>query len=774
MSEPDNRQDDFEPKIIAFLCNWCSYAGADLAGISRIQYPPNVRIIRVMCSGMVHPNFVIESLLKGADGVLMCGCHPGNCHYREGNLKAQKRAEAIDLMLDVASIDRDSHIPLSLDVADILRNLQVDQVTLIAAILSDVRLSDTYTVETIAEKFSSTTALLVKNMRWLHNFRSPSDNVTPIPVQAERLRRMLLAMVDDVRAVLIHLAWRLQYLRLLNNAELHERRAVAQETMDIYAPLANRLGVSQVKWEMEDLAFRYMEPITYKQIAKSLDAKRLEREAYVETFTKNLQILLDKNEIKADVFGRPKHIYSIWKKMQRKHLSIDQLYDLRAVRVIVDDVRACYSTLGIVHEKWKHVPAELDDYIANRKPNGYQSLHTVVIGPQGRYVEIQIRTQDMNVFAELGVAAHWRYKEGGGEDAAMERVVGSLRRLLESNENDAELLEDFRAEIFPDRVFVLTPQGDILDLSKGSTPLDFAYAIHTSVGHRCTGAKVNGVIVPLDRKLNNGDQVEIITQKVEQPRRKWLNPSLGYIGSSSSRGKIRHWFRQQDHKQNKLDGLEIIEKEKHRLNLKEIDLESLLKRFHQQSEKEFLIALGRGDISVSQLTAALDVPKKEEVKFRKINLKDKHDDRGIKIQGVGNLLVEIANCCKPVPGDDIIGYITVGRGITIHRTDCPNIDEKNLGAEKSLRLAEASWGTETTAYTVDIQVIGFNQPGLISDVASVLAKEQINVVDMSTSRGKTDLISNLSIAIQIENTVQLIEVLEKIAQLPNVMDAKRT
>ncbi len=680
---------------------------------------------------------------------------------------------AVDLMLDTRSVDRDPHIPLSLDVADILCNLQVDQVTLIATVLSDVRLSDVYSLEEIASNFSSTIALLVKNMRWLHNFKKPSSNETPIPEQAERLRRMLLAMVDDVRAVLMHLAWRLQHLRLLNHAELHERLAIATETMDIFAPLANRLGVSQLKWEMEDLAFRYLEPIAYKQIAKSLDSRRLEREAYVESFTRELNELLKDAGLNAEVYGRPKHIYSIWKKMQRKHLSIDQLYDLRAVRVIVHNVRECYTSLGIIHEKWKHVPAELDDYIANRKPNGYQSLHTVVIGPKGRYVEIQIRTEDMHIFAELGVAAHWRYKEGGSQDAAMERVVGSLRQLLDSNEDDSELLEDFRAEIFPDRVFVLTPQGDILDLSKGSTPLDFAYTIHTSVGHRCTGAKVNGVIVPLDHKLRNGDQVEIITQKTEQPRRKWLNPALGYIGSSSSRSKIRHWFRQQDHEQNQKDGLEIIEQEKHRLNLKKIDLKPLFKRFHQQTEKEFLIALGRGDISIAQLTDALDVPRKEEVKFRKINLKDKHDDRGIKIQGVGNLLVEIANCCKPVPGDDIIGYITVGRGITIHRSDCPNIDENNLGPEKTLRLAEASWGTETTAYTVDIQVIGFNQPGLISDVAAVLAKEQINVVNMSTSRGKTDLISVLSIAIQIENTVQLIEILEKIAQLPNVMDAKR-
>lgn len=688
----------------------------------------------------------------------------------------QQLINAIDFIFNTGLdevIDSSNTTPRSLDVADMLRNLQVDQLTLIAAVLSDVRLIEGYSLDAIAESFTSTIVLIVKNMRWLHNFKPQSDNDTNVPEQAERLRRMLLAMVDDVRAVLIYLGWRLQHLRLLSNVEFSEGREIARETMDIFAPLANRLGVNQLKWEMEDLSFRYLEPIAYKKIAKSLTAKRIEREAYVETFTENLQELLEKSEIQAEVYGRPKHIYSIWKKMQRKHLSIDQLYDLRAVRVIVNDVKACYTTLGTVHEQWKHVPAELDDYIANRKPNGYQSLHTVVIGPGGRYVEIQIRTQDMHIFAELGVAAHWRYKEGGTQDAAMERVVGSLRRLLDSDDNDAELLEDFRAEIFPDRVFVLTPQGDILELSKGSTSLDFAYAIHTSVGHRCTGAKVNGVIATLDHKLNNGDQVEIITQKTEQPRRKWLNPALGYIGSPGSRTKIRHWFRQQDHDKNFQDGKDLIDQEKHRLNLKKIDLKPLLERFRQQSEKEFLIALGRGDISVIQLADSLDVPKKEEVKFRKISVKNEHNDRGIQIQGVSNLLVEIANCCKPVPGDDIIGYITVGRGINIHRTDCANIDENNLGPEKSSRLAEASWGTETTAYTVDIQVTGFNKPGLISDVAQVLAKSQVNVINIATRRGNTELISILSIAIQIENTVQLFEVLEKIAQLPNVMEAKR-
>ena len=685
----------------------------------------------------------------------------------------QMVSDAVDYMLQIESACRAPHIPISLDVASTLLSLQVDQVTLIAALLSDISLNDIFSIEQLEKAFNSTVALLVKNMRLLHNFKSPTENGVAIPEQAEKLRRMLLAMVDDVRAVLIRLAWNLQQLRLVSNSKNEIKKAFATETMAIYAPLANRLGISQLKWEMEDLAFRYLEPDCYRRIAKSLADKRLEREAYIVKFIETLQNLLADNNIKAKVYGRPKHIYSIWKKMQRKQIEFDQLYDLRAVRVIVENNQDCYAVISNVHAAWTYIPEEFDDYINNRKANGYQSLHTVVVGPENKAVEIQIRTEDMHVFAELGVAAHWRYKEGGSQDADMERVVSSLRRLLENEESDTELLEDFRAGIFPDRVFVLTPKGDILDLTKGSTPIDFAYAIHTHVGHRCCGARVNGAIVPLDYKLRNADKVEIITGKEEQPKRKWLNPILEYVGSAGTRTKIRHWFRQQDHEKNLQDGMTVLDQEQRRLGINKLDIAQLVKRFKLQSKKEFLIALGRGDISATQLTDYVELPNKNEVKFRKIRVNEKSNHQGIQIQGVSNLLVEISNCCQPVPGDEIIGYISIGRGIKIHRNDCTNVQIKNLTSGQQLRLTDASWGTETTAYTVDIQVTGFNQPGFLRDVADILAKQQINVSNLSVGNGKTDLIAILNVEVLIENLKKLSDALEKIEELPNVMDVRR-
>ena len=682
-------------------------------------------------------------------------------------------SHAVDYMLQIESARRAPHVPISLDVANTLLSLQVDQVTLIATLLSDIGLNEIFSIEDIEKDFNQSIAVLVKNMRLLHHFKSPVENGVAIPEQAEKLRRMLLAMVDDVRAVLIRLAWNLQQLRLVSNSSDEIKQAFAEETMAIYAPLANRLGISQLKWEMEDLAFRYLEPDCYRRIAKSLAAKRLERESYIVKFTDTLQNLLAENNIQAKVYGRPKHIYSIWKKMKRKQIEFDQLYDLRAVRVIVENNQDCYAVISNVHAAWTYIPEEFDDYINNRKANGYQSLHTVVIGPENKTVEIQIRTEDMHLFAELGVAAHWRYKEGGSQDADMERVVSSLRRLLDNEESDTELLEDFRAGIFPDRVFVLTPKGEILDLPKGSTPIDFAYAIHTHVGHRCRGARVNGSLVSLDYKLKNADKVEIITGKEEQPKRKWLNPILEYVGSAGTRTKIRHWFRQQNHEKNLQDGMLVVDQEQRRFGIKKLDIAELVKRFKLQSKKEFLIALGRGDINAAQLTDHVELPNKNEVKFRKIRINEKSNHQGIQIQGVSNLLVEISNCCQPVPGDEIIGYISIGRGIKIHRNDCTNIQIKNLTSEQQLRLTDASWGTETTAYTVDIQVTGFNQPGFLRDVADVLAKQQINVSNLSVGNGKTDLIAILNIEVLIENLKKLSDALEKIEELPNVMDVRR-
>ena len=697
-------------------------------------------------------------------------------HITDSDQDRAQLTRIISSIHDAKDDTKDDTNPSSLDVVEILRGLQVDQSTLIATLLCDLRIQNSYPLTLIEKEFSPTAANLVKNVQWLQNFKPPaSGEVMTEPEQAERLRRMLLAMVDDVRAVLIMLAWRLQHLRVLSSAQAYERTAIAQETMDIFAPLANRLGISQLKWELEDRSFHYLEPTTYKKIAKSLDNRRIEREAYLQRFTLDFQKILNDEGFDAIVYGRPKHIYSIWKKMQRKQLTIDQLYDLRAVRVVVQDVRQCYEVLGLVHMNWKHVPAELDDYINNRKQNGYQSLHTVVIGPDGKYVEIQIRTKEMHTFAELGVAAHWRYKEGGANDSAMERAVASLRRLLDHDESSEELLEDFRSEIFPDRVFVLTPTGEVLDLSKGATPIDFAYAIHTKVGHRCQGAKVNGKIVPLTYVLCNGEQIEILTGKEERPNPKWLKPALGYTHSSSSRSKIRQWFRQQDHGKNREDGLALLEQEQQRLGLKKIDLSNLCKRLNVQSENELLIGLGRGDIRANQLTDVLDDSNthEDEVHFRRIKVKDQGKGNGIQIRGVSNLLVDTANCCKPVPGDDIIGYITMGRGITIHRTDCPNINEENLMPEQVVRLVEADWGEEDTSYKVDIQIHGLNQPGLLRDVSTILAKEQVNVTNISTRRGSTELTSLLTLSIQIRNVTQLSNLLDKFTQMPNVFDARR-
>ncbi|MGB5599607.1 MAG: HD domain-containing protein, partial [Thiothrix litoralis] len=457
--------------------------------------------------------------------------------------------------------------PCSLDVAEILRHLDVDQTTIMAALLCDSRFQQTLTLEEVEYQYGEPTRLLCEDIRNLQRFRDCVENTDPSASrkeQGEQLRRMLMAMIKDIRAVLIKLAWSLQYLRLLAREEISDlHRCVARQSMDLYAPLASRLGISQIKWELEDLSFRFLQPEAYKDIAKSLEGKRIEREQYIADFIHVLKELLDKHGIKGEVYGRPKHLYSIWKKKSRKNVEVDELYDLRAVRIIVDDTNTCYHTLGVVHEEWWWHPDEYDNYIVNKKPNGYQSIHTVIVGPGGKYVEVQIRTREMHRFAELGVAAHWHYKEGGKQDQAMGEAINSMRSLLDSHDSDSDLLEDFRTEVFSDRVFVVTPKGKIIDMPKGSTPVDFAYHVHTSVGHRCRGAKVNGSIVPLNYVLNNGDQVEVLTSNKEHPRQDWMKPELGFIKALSTRQKVRQWFSQQNHEQNIKDGERILQKERH-------------------------------------------------------------------------------------------------------------------------------------------------------------------------------------------------------------------
>ncbi|MEE9302439.1 MAG: bifunctional (p)ppGpp synthetase/guanosine-3',5'-bis(diphosphate) 3'-pyrophosphohydrolase [Thiotrichaceae bacterium] len=674
-------------------------------------------------------------------------------------------------------------LPYSIEVAVILRSFDVDQTTLLAAILSDRDFLDSLADSTLTEEYGKTIMTLVTSVRWLNTFRNceNGESAKPtVPEQAERLRRMLLAMVDDVRAVLIKLAWRLYHLRILDKSSYFKRHCVAQETLDIFAPLANRLGISQMKWELEDLSFRYLDPLVYKQIAKSLNDKRVEREEYIDAFVTSVEVLVAELKMVAEVYGRPKHIYSIYKKMQRKNLdSIDQLYDLRAIRIIVEDKGACYKLLGEIHAKWPNIPDEYDDYIANKKPNGYQSLHTVVYGPQGNTIEIQIRTHDMHAAAELGVASHWRYKEGAAQSASMETAIASFRDLLSREENDRDLLEDFRSEVFVDRVFALTPKGDIMDLPLYSTPLDFAYAVHTSIGHRCHGAKVNGNMVPLTYQLKNGQQVEILTRKEENPKRRWLNNTLGYLQSSKARNAVRHWLRQQNHETNKKDGLAVLEREAHRLAIPRFDIKKLVDQFKLQSKDEFLIALGRGDISAQQISNALSPPAKKkkqilsEGKSASGVSKQAIDLQGVQVEGVGNILINIANCCKPVPGDGIVGYITLGRGVSIHRSNCPNINPENLSEEQQSRLVVVSWGEDTRNYSVDIQVAGLDRPGLLSDTASVLATERVNILDIGIQHEDNTLRAIINITVQVENTGQLKGVLAKLSQLPSVLDVTR-
>lgn len=685
--------------------------------------------------------------------------------------EAERIARALDLAIDAAAKDTETR-PRGIDVAHILLNLKVDADSLQAALLSDPYLRETLPPDFIRSEFGETVASLSEKVNWLNTFSERPLRQTREPEQAELLRRMLLAVVNDARAVLIRLAYRVQRLRILKYQDNSIRESIARETLELYAPLANRLGVGQLKWELEDLAFRYLHPEEYKSLAKSLAVNRAEREDYVYRFLHELREELAKQNITARVYGRPKHLYSIWKKMQRKHAQLEDLYDLHAVRVIVDTVPLCYTVLGIVHSRWPHIPKEFDDYIANPKSNGYQSLHTVVVGPESRPVEIQIRTQAMHEFAEYGVAAHWRYKEGGGQDAAFDRSIASLRRLLESEEDDDSLLQDFRGQLFGDDVFVLTPRGQVIRLVKGSTPIDFAYAIHTEVGHRCRGAKVNGRMVPLTYQLKSGDKVEILTTKHGGPTLGWLDPHLGYIRTAHARNKIRQWFKQQNHEKHLRAGKAILDRERHKLNLRDVDLEGLARHFHLPRADDLLLAIGRGDIGPVQLAGALQVPEFQPKAETAPRPPAPAPEAGeVTVLGIRNLLTHFAQCCTPVPGDPIIGYITVGHGVAIHRQDCQNILQLPLW--KQNRLIDVAWGAEAKVFPVEIEVRAFDRKGLLKDVTQVLANDRINIVRTYTNTNPDDRSAIMELTLEVQDLGQLSTALEKISQIHNVQEARR-
>ncbi|MGR8933492.1 MAG: RelA/SpoT family protein [Gammaproteobacteria bacterium] len=661
--------------------------------------------------------------------------------------------------------------PSGRDVAEILMQFPVDLETVLAAILSDPRIRNNQNAQhQIKAHFSPTVVKLVDDINWLNTLNVYSLDMANQPTQAETLRRMLLSMTRDVRAVLIKLAYRLHRLRILPQEDYDMRRFIARETLDIYAPIANRLGLGQLKWELEDMAFRYLEPQIYRQVAKSLADNRVQRESCINNFIRALETLLASENIQAKIYGRPKHIYSIWKKMQRKQLDIDNLYDLLAVRVVVDKISTCYGILGIVHSRWQYIPKEFDDYIANPKENGYQSLHTVVTDSSGNRIEIQIRTHEMHEFAEHGVAAHWLYKEGGQQDHALARGIVSLRQLLEVKEGDTALLENFHTEFFSDRVYTLTPGGRLIELLKGSTPLDFAYAVHTEIGHRCRGAKVDGRIVPLSYHLRSGERVEILTTKHGKPNRNWLDPSLGYLKTPRAVAKVKEWFKQQEYEQNIASGKRILEKEALKLGIENVDAETLATNFHYPDVQKLLIAIGRGDVTTRQIAAALHIPTAAVPQFIPIAKKTPKSDNSISVAGMENVLTHFAQCCAPIPGDDIVGFISKTKGIIIHRRDCSNI--LHFKPNQLTRLIEVSWGKKELKLAVPIVVQAFDRQGLISDVTQVLAQSKTNILD-AHFHTHDNFSASLELLIQVKDTVQLSEVLGKIGALPNVTEAKR-
>ena len=599
---------------------------------------------------------------------------------------------------------------------------------------------------------------------------------------AERLRKLLLAVVDDVLVLIVQIALTLHRLRNARGRPRTERERLAREGLELYAPLASRLGIWQYKWEIEDLAFRESDPETYKSIAGQLNERRIDRERFIEDAVHRVGAELARAGIRADVTGRAKHIHSIWRKMQRKSLSveqagIEQLFDLRAIRVLVDTVAECYTALGAVHSLWTHIPREFDDYITSPKPNGYRSLHTAVAGPGGRNLEVQIRTREMHDQAELGVAAHWRYKEGyrRPESGADVRVTW-LRQILEAREEADEpgsILTSIGRELESERVYAFTPRGDIVDLPAGSTPLDFAYQIHTQVGHRCRGAKVNGRIVPLTYAVCSGDRIEVLTARHPRPSRDWLNPNLGYLGSARSRAKVRHWFKHQDRERNVADGQEIWDREVKRLGARNPPRDVLAERFNAQKFEDFLAALGRGDVSVPQLAGALQpylpAPAPPVPKVSRRRRKRSGD---VRISGVGDLLTQMAQCCKPLPYDPIVGYITRGRGVSIHRADCRNV--LNLADTEQARLIDVAWsGGVEESYPVEIMVGAYDRKGLLRDVTAVVSNEAVNIVALDSNSDARSHIVSMRLTVEVRDIRQLSRLLDRLGQLPNVSDCRR-
>lgn len=715
-------------------------------------------------------------------------------HDRDQLLAACQFAERVDreakAQHNVWSA-RTSSFLTGLAMADILAELNLDQDSLMAAVLYrsvregkitllDVEKRFGHDISTLIDgvlRMAAISRLINPDHRQLHNEQQQLDNV----------RKMLVAMIDDVRVPLIKLAERTFAIREVKDAAPERRHRVAREIFDIYAPLAHRLGIGHIKWELEDLSFRYLEPEAYKQIACLLDEKRLQRDGYINEVINTVRVNLERMGMgKIEISGRAKHIYSIWRKMQRKGISFHEVYDVRAVRILVPEVRDCYAALGVVHSLWRHIPREFDDYIATPKENGYRSLHTAVIGPSGKPLEVQIRTFEMHEEAELGVCAHWTYKEGKAtrSDARYENKIAWLRQVLEWQDDIGDqrlddLAEQINQAIHDERIYVFTRDGHVIDLQSGATPLDFAYLIHTEVGHGCRGAKVNGRIVPLTYKLQTGEQVDIMTAKGGIPSRDWMNPASGYLGTSRALSKVRHWFKQQDRSGNLSEGKLLLERELSRLGLtlSRTALESVAERFNLKTADDVLAGIGAGDIALAKVTHALtdglvQASQQELALPETVRKPTKINDSGIVIEGVGNLLTHIAGCCRPVPGEPIVGYVTQGRGVSVHARGC--MDYQHLVEADPERAVDVQWQVKSNdVYPVEILIRAWDRTGLLRDVTSVLANEQVNVIGVQTQSDRQDGSALMRLTMEVPSLAKLSRVLTRIEQLPNITEARR-
>ncbi|WP_371195451.1 GTP diphosphokinase [Glaciecola sp. SC05] len=667
------------------------------------------------------------------------------------------------------------------EMVEILHELHMDDETLQTALVYPYCEIHSLSAEVVEEKFGKGIAELISGVRKMDAIKTLQSRQQTDAGQIENLRNMLLTMVEDVRAVVIKMAERICSLHQVKDKDEETRVMVARECATIYAPLANRLGIGQLKWELEDLSFRYLHPQTYKRIAAMLKEKRSDRELYISDFVEDLQGLLDNENIKAQVIGRPKHIYSIYKKMQKKRLDFEQLYDIRALRIIADRLQDCYAALGIVHSHFRHIPKEFDDYIATPKQNGYQSIHTVVVGPQGKSIEIQIRTSQMHQDAELGVAAHWKYKEGANsKQATADDRVNWLRKILQWQEEMAEsgnLIEEFRSQVFEDRVYVFTPKGDVIDLPKGATPLDFAYYIHSNVGHRCTGAKVSDRIVPFTYKLQTGDQVSVLTSKNATPSRDWMHPGLGYVHTARARATIHSYFKKQDKDKNGEAGKELLERELNKFNIPLKHAAELLDKYNVKTIDDLYAAIGTGDVRVMAVVNTLQQkyapPEPEPIVPKTVKRRANNSNQPIIAEGVGNLLSTLAKCCQPVAGDDIIGYITLGKGVSVHKENCSQLE--NLLKIHPEREIEVSWADNDTAtsFSTTLDVHAYDRDGLLRDMTTELSNEKIGLLGVNSLSNTKDNTALIKLTVEVANASVLNKLIVRLRNISGVLDINR-